>query len=111
MNGTTILFCEQLAAEFHGVARLLKERQADNGELLPHVFFGDLTRYILAGGQDKAAVVQCLENAMSSGASEIDDLICVSFVENIETHYDLEQALTGVVGNKIREEWARQHLS
>ena len=108
MSATQTL-CEQLAREFPGIGALLEEHLADNGELLPHVFFGDLTRYVIAGNRDQAAVVQSLEDTMSSGVASIEELIGVSFVENIETREELEQALAGVNGNKIREERRRQH--
>jgi len=103
--------CERLASQFLGVGALLEEHLADNGELLPHVFFGDLTRYVLADGEDKVAVVQCLENAMYGGAPSVEELIAVSFVENIETLDELSQVLVGISGNKLREEWNRQHTT
>jgi hypothetical protein len=103
--------CEQLASQFRGVGALLEEHLADNGELLPHVFFGDLTRYVLAGGEDKVVVVQHLEDAMYSGVPSVQELIAVSFVENIETQDELAQVLVDVNGNKIREEWNRQHTT
>ncbi|MEZ6070591.1 MAG: hypothetical protein R3C10_10025 [Pirellulales bacterium] len=103
--------CERLASQFRGVGALLEEHLADNRELLPHVFFGDVTRYVLAGGDDKSAVVQCLEDAMHSGVPAVDELIAVSFVENIETQDELARVLVGVNGNKIRGEWNQQHTN
>ena len=99
------ILCEHLAREFPGVGALLNDHLADNRELLPHVFFGDLTRYVLADREDRVTLVQCLEDAMSSGKPAIEELVGVSFVENIETREELERALAGVNGNKIREEW------
>jgi hypothetical protein len=103
------MLCEQLAREFPEVGDLLEAHLADNGELLPHVFFGDLTRYVLSDGRDKAAVVQRLEDVLSGADSAVEELIGVSFVENLETREELEHVLKGVTGNRIREEWHRQH--
>jgi hypothetical protein len=102
------ILCERLAREFPGISVLLREHRSDHDGLLPHVFFGDLTRYVLADGKDKVAIVQRLEDAMSQGGPDVEELICVSFVENIETRQDLDRAVAGVRGNKIREEWDRQ---
>jgi hypothetical protein len=106
-----IWFCQHLAGQFHGVSTLLGDHLSENEELLPHVFFGDLTRHILTDSKDKIALVQCLEDAMSSGVTSVKDLIAVSFVENIETQEELANILNGVNGSKIREEWNRQHIS
>lgn len=101
--------CERLASQFREVGALLEEHLAENGQLLPHVFMGDLTRYVLASGGDKVAVVQFLEDTLGRRAPSVDELIAVSFVENINTQDELAQILVGVDGNKIREEWNRQH--
>lgn len=105
----TKAFCERLALDFPGVRTILDEHVAYHEELLPHVFLGDLTRYLLAGGKDKTAIVQRLEDAISTGIPAIDELIAVSFVENIEKHFELEEALMGVNGNKLRDAWDLQH--
>ena len=101
--------CQELANAFPGIRVILDEHLADFDELLPHVFFGDLTRYVLSNGADKASIVQRLEDKLSTSSESVDELICVSFVENLETAEELEHALAGVSGNKLREEWWRQH--
>ena len=58
------------------------------GELLPHVLFGDLTRFVLAARarQDQELVQRSLaflEDAMREGDQGVRDLVAVSFVENI----------------------------
>lgn len=43
-----VLFVKTIAERFRGIGSLLEEHVTDNmGEILPHAFFGDLTRYIL----------------------------------------------------------------
>jgi hypothetical protein len=97
---TNEAFCELLASHFQGVGAILEEHREDNGELLPHVFFGELTRYVLSDGPDRVAVVQCIENAMSTETPSVCELIAVSFVENIEAKDELSKILAEVAGNQ-----------
>jgi hypothetical protein len=54
MSESTISFVQDLVRQFQELRNLLKEHQEDNfGELLPHVFLGDVTRYVVS---------LCLEN-------------------------------------------------
>jgi hypothetical protein len=64
------------------------EHVADNGELLPHVFFGDVSRFVVARAAegDDSAVGRCLaflEEALDNGDELAQELVVVSFVENI----------------------------
>jgi hypothetical protein len=102
-------FCKQLADEFGGVEALLREHVTYYDQLLPTVFFGDLTRYLLADPPKRAEIVRYLEIAFLGREKDIEDLIAVSLVENIETGHDLERILGGVNGTNIRKEWERQH--
>ncbi len=101
-------FCERLAEMFPDVRKMLNDHLADYDELLPHVFLGDVTRYVLQGGPDRARIVQHLEDAFAREREGIDELIAVSFVENIETLECLNAALNGVTGDALRQEWERQ---
>src|SRR4051794_25540235 len=73
---------------------LLADHVATFDEVLPHVFMGDVTRFVLAkcqakaAGSDHAAAVlkalfSSLEAASSWNSGEVDELIGVSFVENM----------------------------
>jgi hypothetical protein len=62
--------------------------QDNSGEVLPHVLFGDLTRFVLAARrEDRQDVVvralTFLETALAEGDREVKELVAVSFVENI----------------------------
>src|SRR5687767_5332264 len=95
MNGSTA-FVKAMVGRFEGLAPLLKEHVTDNlGEILPHVFFGDLTRYILAlvatvssgGGleprRELRDILDFLEESFSTGNQELQVLIGTSFLENL----------------------------
>ena len=44
MSMTTNAFCEMLADEVPEIKTIINEHLRDNDELLPYVFFGDVTR-------------------------------------------------------------------
>jgi hypothetical protein len=77
------------------------------GEILPHVLFGDLTRWLLAH-HPQPRVFQVLEDAYTSGDTNTRDLIAASFVENIEpgSEYAPLQAL---LGPHLRQLWNGDH--
>ena len=77
-----------------GLSEVLREHLADmDGELLPHLFFGDLTRYVVAlcgraessadAARELDAILGFLEERMARGTEPEDNLISVSFLENL----------------------------
>lgn len=98
MSETTINFVEDLVERFPSLEHLFKEHVSDNfGEVLPHLFFGDLTRYAVdlflqSRSRSSASsdaekelhdLLEVLEDAYGRRAEEIDDLISDSFLENL----------------------------
>lgn len=98
MSETTINFIEQLVGRYPGLKPIFDEHVSDNfGEVLPHLFFGDLTRYVVAkftdtqkgapedakAESDLRRLLNDLENAYADGQEEIQELISVSFLENL----------------------------
>jgi len=65
------------------IEALRTEHLGDHGELLPHVFFGDLTRW-LANNPAESRILALLGQALSDGDAATRDLIYASFLENIE---------------------------
>jgi hypothetical protein len=80
----------QLCQSNRGLRTLFEEHLQDQGELLPHVYCGDVTRYFVAlvdhGTKDHEAeaveILGVLEAAMS-GDDQVRELIAVSFLENL----------------------------
>ncbi len=74
------------------LAPILDDHLAGNGELLPHVFFGDVTRYastLARGGADGDLLDKLLtdlNDSLSEGTQndDVDNLIRASFVENAQ---------------------------
>ena len=98
MSETSIDFIEQLVSRYPSLKPVFDEHVSDNfGEVLPHLFFGDLTRYVVAhfteaqegahaGTQaenELRRLLNDLENAYADSQEEIQELISVSFLENL----------------------------
>jgi hypothetical protein len=82
-------FVNWLVERHPGLAPVLEEHLAVFDELLPHVFFGDVTRYASALAQESTdtagldRLLADLDNALVGGPDdEVWDLIGASFVEN-----------------------------
>ena len=87
-------FAKDLANRFSGLAPVLAEHMQDNfGALLPHVFLGDVTRWvvglvtaskaeaILRNRPELTSILRYLEDSYASGDVELQELISVSFLE------------------------------
>lgn len=67
---------------------LLDEHLEDNdGELLPHVFFGDVTRWLVGNAGDKPeavrVVLDLLESAWSAQEESVHEVIALSFLDDL----------------------------
>jgi len=104
-------FCESLAEQSPLIHDILAEHISYHEELLPHVFLADVTRYVLAEGQDRRRVVQYIEDAFGATGPEVKELIAVSFIEHLENRDELERATNSVESPQIRGEWERQRTT
>jgi hypothetical protein len=108
MNDSTALLVRMLVEKFPGLSELYRKHLTDNfGELLPHVFFGDFTRYVVSlylgcTGESEDSnvrtvgeILECLENAYETGDEQVQELISVSFLENLPR--------PGETGSEIRK--------
>jgi hypothetical protein len=108
MSTTTNQFCELLVEQAPDTKPLLDEHLCDYDDLLPNVFLGEITRYVLSDGLGRTAIVEFLERQFRQMGPEVEELIAVSFIENIETIYELEIATRGVNAVELKSEWRRQ---
>jgi len=86
-------FVNWLAGRHPGLVPVLDEHLADNDELLPHVLFGDMTRYALVLARDGEVdelnrLLGDLDAALGESDDEVANLVWVSFVENASTDAD-----------------------
>src|SRR5882724_7900564 len=96
MSERGISFVTLIATRFPGLAAVLSEHIKENfGEVLPHVFFGDLARYVvslvlatnsgggLAPRRELHEILNLLEETFVSGEEGLRELIAGSFLENL----------------------------
>lgn len=88
-------FFKSLLEKVPGLTDLYKDHLFDNDEFLPHVFMGDVTRYVCVLAQkvnrgsealkpELITIVDFLEEGLIDGNDELRNIIEVSFVENLE---------------------------
>ncbi len=109
MSMTTVEFCKSLADKCPDISDILTEHIADNGELLPHVFLADVTRYLLADGRCRKALVEYFDESFTTKGPDVEDLIAVSIVEYLDAN-ELRHLTEGVVVPHIQAEWNRQQI-
>lgn len=93
---------------------LLDEHIQQYDELLPHVFFGDVTRFVMdrvraeggAGNHDPVArrILGFLEDAMASSDENVQELVSVSFLENLDPSDPAYEELKAMLGPNLRRE-------
>src|SRR5688572_10644232 len=71
---------------------MLQEHLVGNDELLAHVFFGDLTRWLVAR-EPVQAVLDVLEEHLNEGDASVENLIGASFLENVAGDEPGERAI------------------
>lgn len=104
-----------------------EEHMQDNGELLHHVLMGDVARYVgqlyregyERGNKQKKAVLRdildILNEAMSSDDEKLQELISVSFLENLGRVDEEYEGLRELFGQALleelnaRESWRPEH--
>lgn len=83
-------FVARLAERHPALRDMLKEHREYHGEVLPHVFFGDVTRWYVSRceASDNIAsargLVTDLAEGLTLGDDSVDNLIHVSFLENLD---------------------------
>ena len=61
---------------------LLEKQQHENAELLAHVLFGDITRWVTSHPVNPK-LLSALERHLTEGDASVRDLLLASFIENL----------------------------
>lgn len=86
------------------------EHITDLGELIPHMCMADVTRYVcnqLRSGRtasEFSALLEVLERAMVIGDGNVQNLVAVSFVENLSDEPDARRELRKLFGRSLLTE-------
>jgi len=92
---------------------LLSEHIQNNDDLLPHVFFGDLTRFVQTEVEREnfgpvKRILDVLEDAAKSTDPAVRDLLGASFLENIELDSRGWQEMLRLAGPAMKVVLARE---
>lgn len=86
------------------------EHLGDNDELLPHVFFGDVTRFAVAASADPIGceaikrLLVFVSNGLTDGSENVQELVVVSFVENLIGEHEALARLKPLMPEPLRQE-------
>ena len=84
---------------------LVREHLAEYEKLLPHVLFGDVTRWLVARGP-VAEVLDILEHHCGAGDEEVRNVLEASFLENLERdnpeYLLVREALPACLAGRLR---------
>jgi hypothetical protein len=93
MSESSELFVRNTVSIFPELRQLFDEHMRDNfDQMLPHIFFGDVTRWfdarLVDDPNDPEAIrlSQYLESIYDVAPEDVQNVIYVSFVENLETN-------------------------
>lgn len=101
-------FVEQLltaAPEFRDIHR---QHVKDNDEVLPHVLLGEVTRFVIEAHRRaniglRTRILDFLESAISSQDGKLQELIAVSFLENLHQAGDDYEEMKELLGPNLRK--------
>jgi hypothetical protein len=112
MDLTYDTFPGLLRAVLPGFARVYDEHVADNDGVLPHVLLGDLVRFLTNeigehGANSTAAknAMSLLERGMNSQDPRVQELVAVSFLENLDPEDPRFPAIRALFGPKLEAQY------
>lgn len=91
---------------------LWREHVRDNDEILPHALMGRITG--IASGlsePDLTSLLGLLERGLALASPSVDDVICVSFTENLYGEDALVARIGNLAGPLLKADLARAGLS
>jgi hypothetical protein len=112
-----VAFISELVTAVPQLEDLLSRHIAEHGELLPHVYMGDVSRFAIQQHRESTesstnlrAVLNMLftilERGAAQGSENVQDLVTASFLENVAEEMtsstDLQSYLGPVLKRKLR---------
>lgn len=106
-----IAFVGALVYRFRVLMPLLQEHLDAYDEMIPHLFLGDVTRWIVDRVSGVAAVDPIIHDILAffevgfkAGGNSEKELISVSFLENFPLRSERGSDLRGLVGPELKKE-------
>lgn len=107
-------FPELLRKQVPGFDRVYDEHVHDYDEVLPHVLLGDLVRFLSDQVREKGAQSAALHEAMSlmeggmgSADPSLQELVAVSFLENLDPADESFPAIRKLFGPHLEEQYQK----
>jgi hypothetical protein len=119
MIDSQLSYVHSVVKRFPGLLTVLDEHISDNfGEVLPHLFFGDVTRYSLellskseagdlASLRELHQLLEYLEQSFSSDDSEVWQLIAASYIENLPNKREAGFRIRTMLGPNMQQQLRR----
>jgi hypothetical protein len=115
MKAEPVAFLGYVVHRFRALMHLLEEHLEDNdGELLPHVLMGDMTRWLVEHADVeihkltvRAILATFEENFTPRSADKVSELIAASFLENLPELGEPGGQIRTEVGPKMRGQLVR----
>jgi hypothetical protein len=105
-------FADQFRALVPGFDRIYDQHLADYAQVLPHVLFGDLARFLSsevalqgAGSMALKQAMLLLEAGMGSQDPRVQELVAVSFLENLDPRDGSFPAIRSLFGPMLEEQY------
>jgi hypothetical protein len=115
MSAGSVAFVNRIGGLSPTLTTLLEDHMRDNfGEILPHLFMGDVARHVialvrapvsddsLAVRRELKTVLETIEHGYATGTPDVQELIAASFLENLPTQGEPGSEIRGMVGPKLR---------
>lgn len=114
MDLTYNSFPDQLRTTVPGFDRVYDEHIVDHDEVLPHILLADLVRFLsseveLHGAKSKALrqAMPLLERGMNSRDPRVQELVAVSFLENLDPGDPHFPTIRSLFGPKLEEQYRK----
>jgi hypothetical protein len=107
-------FSETLRVQVPGFDRVFREHIQDYDEVLPHVLVAELARFLSADVQKSGSLsaalppaMDILERGMASNDPKLQELVAVSFLENLDPADASFQEIRRHFGPHMRKQFER----
>ena len=104
------IFVDNMLQQLPSLKTVYDEHIDKNDSLLPHVFMGDLTRFVISESENVESrttlttLMRYLDDGLRTGSDEVKELIVVSFVENLLGEVAALRSLKPLMGPRLRSE-------
>lgn len=101
-------FVQELLKAVPETRDIYQKHVDDNGETLPHVLLGDITRFVVdsyrcANTSVLSRILELLEISVSSSDDKLQELVVVSFLENLHQAGNDYDGLKKLLGPNLKK--------